>query len=136
MCLLDRVLAADDDSLRAEVTIPARGLFHQGDGIGAWVGIEYMAQAMGAWAGWQAHQRGARPKTGFLLGTRRYRSNRNIFLTHEVLQIDVRLVLRTAEGLGQFDCSIHIDGAEVATAAVTVLEPQGDARLEELHHAK
>ena len=48
MVLLDRVIAADEESLCAEVRIRENSLFCNADGVGAWVGLEYMAQAIGA----------------------------------------------------------------------------------------
>ncbi len=51
MVLLDRVISVDEDSLLAEVRIRSDSLFCNIDGVGAWVGIEYMAQAIGAWRG-------------------------------------------------------------------------------------
>ena len=38
----------------------------------AWVGLEYMAQAIGAYAGYTARLRGEPVRIGYLLGTRRY----------------------------------------------------------------
>ena len=64
MVLLDRVISVDDDSLLAEVRIRSDSLFCDGDGVGAWVGIEYMAQAIGAWAGYIARLRGEPVKLG------------------------------------------------------------------------
>src|SRR5215471_7164387 len=72
MVLLDRVISVDEDSLLAEVCIRSDSLFCNGGGVGAWVGVEYMAQAIGAWAGYTAQLRGEPVKLGFLLGTRSY----------------------------------------------------------------
>ncbi|WP_307732400.1 hypothetical protein [Massilia sp. MB5] len=72
MALLDRVLEADEESLCAEVAIRADSLFYAEGGVGSWVGIEYMAQAVAAHAGYLARQRGEAVKPGFLLGSRRY----------------------------------------------------------------
>lgn len=123
MCLLDRVIDAGDEYLIAEVLIPADGLFGDGSGVGAWVGIEYMAQAVSAWSGWRARGHGGAPKIGFLLGSRRYVSNVPRFAAGRRLQIDVRRQFIADNGLGQFDCRI-CDGDEViATAALNVFEP-------------
>ncbi len=127
MSLLDRVLEADDTGAVAEVTIREDSLFHGhgGEGgVGGWVGIEFMAQTAGAWAGWNARTRGEAPKIGFLLGTRHYDCRRPTFKVGECLRIEVRQTFWAENGLGQFDCSISIDGAEVATAALTVFEPR------------
>ena len=74
MVLLDRVISVEENSLCAEVGIRSDSLFCNADGVGAWVGIEYMAQAIGAYAGYRARLRGEPVKIGFLLGTRRYES--------------------------------------------------------------
>ena len=70
MLLLDRLLQADAESAVAQVTVPRDGLFLQDAGMPAWVGVEYMAQAVAAWAGWQAVQAQQPVKLGFLQGTR------------------------------------------------------------------
>ena len=75
MVLLDRLVAADDESLCAEVRIRADSLFFVDGGVGGWVGLEYMAQAIGAFAGYRARLRGEPVRIGFLLGTRRYECN-------------------------------------------------------------
>jgi len=134
MSLLDRVLRVDDHSLEAEVTIRPGGLF--GDecggsaGVGAWVGVEYMAQAIAAWAGWHSRQRGEKPRIGFLLGTRRYDCERSVFLFGESLHIRVQSQFQADNGLGQFACQIMIDEIIVASAALTVFEPQDSAALQ------
>ena len=51
MSLLDDVVRCDDESIEARVRVPADGLFNGDDGVPAWVGIEYMAQAVAAWSG-------------------------------------------------------------------------------------
>src|SRR5688572_26717078 len=79
MVLLDRVICADEESLSAEVSIRSDSLFCTAEGVGAWVGLEYMAQAVAAYAGYVAHLRGEAVKIGFLLGTRRYDCNRPFF---------------------------------------------------------
>ncbi|WP_255989062.1 hotdog family protein [Chitinolyticbacter albus] len=123
MCLLDRVLRAEGETLVAEVTIRADGLFCSDGEVGGWVGIEYMAQAVAAWAGWQSRQRGQLPRVGFLLGSRRYECSRGGFLPGETLHIHVHRQFQADNGLGQFDCRIEIAGECIASAALTVFEP-------------
>jgi predicted hotdog family 3-hydroxylacyl-ACP dehydratase len=124
MRLLDRALEADAESIVAEVTVREDGLFFADGGVGGWVGIEYMAQAVAAWAGWHARQRGEKPRVGFLLGTRRYECSRPRFRPGEHLRIEVLRQFSADNGLGQFDCTITIGTEQVATAALTVYEPQ------------
>lgn len=129
MLLLDRVVAFDTDMLAAEVAIRAASLFCDGAQVGAWVGIEYMAQAVAAHAGYSARLRGEPVKVGFLLGSRRYTSKVAGFAVGTVLNVHVQRALQGENGLGAFDCRIAVrqDGAgdwmELASALVTVFQP-------------
>jgi predicted hotdog family 3-hydroxylacyl-ACP dehydratase len=123
MVLLDRVISADEDSLLAEVRIRSDSLFCSTDGVGAWVGIEYMAQAIGAWAGYTARLRGEPVKLGFVLGTRRYECSRPIFTLGSLLRVHVLRVFQDENGLGSFECSIDNEEGRVATAIITVFQP-------------
>jgi predicted hotdog family 3-hydroxylacyl-ACP dehydratase len=126
MVLLDRVLAADAESLCAEVTIRADSVFCDGVSVGAWVGIEYMAQAIAAQAGYAASLRDGAVKVGFLLGARRYECNQPHFAVGSVLQVHVCCTLRNENGLGAFECHINDmrdPSVAAATAVVTVYQP-------------
>lgn len=142
MVLLDRLISIDDDSVCAEVTIRSDSVFcseidggsssGSSIGVGAWVGIEYMAQAIAAHGGHVAHLRFEPVKVGFLLGARRYQALQPSFLVGSVLYVHARRVLQGDNGLIAFDCSIDIvapTGAHasatvtVASATVTVFVP-------------
>lgn len=123
MCLLDKAIDGDAESLNCELTIKDDGLFFVHGGVDAWVGIEYMAQAVAAWAGWRARLRGETPKIGFLLGSRRYECARPRFALGDNLQVGVHRQFQADNGIGQFDCQIVIDGQTVARATLTVFEP-------------
>jgi predicted hotdog family 3-hydroxylacyl-ACP dehydratase len=124
MVLLDRVVSVDHESLCAEVTLHSGSLFAEEHGVGSWVGIEYMAQAIAAHAGYAAWLRGEPVKIGFLLGTRRYDCARPLFALQSLLRIHVRRVLQAENGLASFDCRIE-DGNRktLASATITVFEP-------------
>lgn len=123
MVLLDRVISADAENLCAEVHIRADSLFCDTDGVGAWVGIEYMAQAIAAYAGYAAQLRGEAVKIGFLLGSRRYECSRPRFALGSLLLVHVQRVLQHENGLGSFECRISDGGEQLATATVTVFQP-------------
>ena len=131
MSLLDRLAASEGEGLVAELTIRADDLFFDtlgpGTGVGGWVGIEYMAQAVAAWAGLQARRKGAAPLIGFLLGSRNYQSSRAAFAAGELLRVHVRREFQADNGLGQFDCRIEIEGEPVANAKLTVFGPPDPA---------
>lgn len=123
MVLLDRVLSVDADSLCAEVTIRRDSLFCGPDGVGAWVGIEYMAQAIAAHAGHAARLRGEPVKVGFLVGSRRYECTRPAFPIGSVLRVEIRCLLFADNGLGSFECRIDDEDGVAATAIVSVFLP-------------
>jgi predicted hotdog family 3-hydroxylacyl-ACP dehydratase len=125
MVLLDRVLSADTDNLSAEVRIHAASVLAGEEGVGAWVGIEYMAQAIAAHAGWLALRRGEAVKVGFLLGSRKYEAAVPYFVPGSVLHVHVHRALQADNGLGAFECRIDVvEGqAAAATATVTVFQP-------------
>ncbi|WP_288381044.1 hotdog family protein [uncultured Massilia sp.] len=124
MSLLGRLLDADDESLHAEVAITPESMFYSEGAVGAWVGVEYMAQAVAAHAGWCARQKGEPVRVGFLLGSRKYACKVAAFAAGSVLKIEVRRALQGENGLGAFDCRIEDgSGAELATATITVFQP-------------
>lgn len=130
MLLLDSALQADEESLLAQVRIHAGSQFAGEDGVGSWVGVEYMAQAVAAHAGYLAQLKGEPVKPGLLLGSRRYSTTQPLFPLGAVLHVQVRQVLRGDNGLGAFDCTIRLAGAEneavaepVASATLTVFQP-------------
>lgn len=126
MVLLDRVLSADADTLCAEVAIHAGSVFYDAPsaGVGSWVGIEYMAQAIAAHAGYLARLAGAPVKIGFLLGARRYEAQVPVFAGGSVLRVHVQQVLQGENGLGAFECRIEMAGAVLAQATITVFQPE------------
>lgn len=123
MCLLDRILRWDQDSIEAELVVPEAGLFIEDGAVPAWVGIEYMAQAIAAWAGCRARTAGNPPQLGFLLGSRRYTSTRSSFPSGTCLQVQARCELLGDNGLGMFACRILAGEEEWAVANVSVFEP-------------
>jgi predicted hotdog family 3-hydroxylacyl-ACP dehydratase len=125
--LLDRVLQVDDEQVIAEVDVPFDGLFVRDGAVPAWIGIEYMAQAVAAWAGARARQRGGVPHAGLLLGTRRYQAHCDGFASGDRLRIEARCELIGANGLGQFDCRITRDDRELAVSRISVIDPPDGA---------
>jgi len=125
MSLLGRLLAADNENLSAEVVIGARSLFCTDGAVGAWVGVEYMAQAVAAHAGYLARQFDQPVQLGFLLGTRRYVCSMPAFPIGSVLHVHVQRALQGDNGMGAFDCRI-VDangGLALASATITVFQP-------------
>jgi predicted hotdog family 3-hydroxylacyl-ACP dehydratase len=134
MLLLERVLDASNDSLCAEVTIRPDSLFCSTQGVGAWIGIEYMAQTIAAYAGYQRWKSQESNRIGFLLGTRDYDCCTGWFAIGSILQVEVKQLLQTDTGLGSFSCTIkdRVSQRQLAQASVSVFQPpDANAFLEE-----
>ena len=123
MRLIDRLLDRDADGIRVGLTVPGDGLFIEPAGMPAWVGIEYMAQAIAAWAGCRARAAGREPPLGFLLGTRRYEPALAHFPAGAELVVEARCEMMGDNGVGAFACRILLGGEPVAETVVTVFEP-------------
>jgi len=129
MCLVDEVLDADGDTLRCALTVRDDGLFNDpelGGAVPAWVGVEYMAQAVAAHIGVYRRLSGAAPRMGFLLGTRHYECSASSFAPGARLELRVTQVLVTELGLGTYDCRLEGEGV-VATAHIIGFMPDSDA---------
>lgn len=123
MNLLDAVLRCDDHAIEATVRVPAQGLFSTAEGVPAWVGIEYMAQAVAAWSGARARVQGGSPRIGYLLGSRRYEAMVPVFAPGTKLQVFATCELMGENGLGMFDCRVEHDGRVLASGRLSVYEP-------------
>ena len=123
MLLVDRLVHWDDETVAVELAVPSDSPFHVDGGVPAYVGVEYMAQAVACWAGCQARGRGEPPSIGFLLGTRRYECAVPLFSSGQVLRVEARREILGENGLGVFACRILAADRELATANVSVFEP-------------
>ena len=124
LLLLSEVVDYDDDVATARVHITAQSPFYDSElgGVPAWVGMEYMAQAIGLWAGrWQLAQ-GKTVRAGFLLGCRRYECNSAVFPAGSTLTVSATRVYHDDSGLGAFDCVIEA-GDIRATAQIKAFLP-------------
>lgn len=124
MVLVDRVLEYDSVSLVAEVTISANSLFYVAaiGGVPAWVGIEYMAQAISALEGLRARNNGQGIKLGFLLGTRKLLLPRKVLHEGIAYQIHVLQLLRDQSGFATFECRIEYEQELCVAARINVYE--------------
>lgn len=131
MVLLDRVVSVGEENLCAEVRIRPESLFCIDGVVGAWIGLEYMAQTIGAWAGYTARLRGEAIKRGFLLGTRRYECLRSSFAVGALLRIHVQRLLQSANGLASFECRIEDECGIIARANLSVFQSAEPAEFSE-----
>jgi predicted hotdog family 3-hydroxylacyl-ACP dehydratase len=123
MLLLDQVTDMAGDSFEAEVTLTPDSEFCENGQVGAWVGIEYMAQTVAAFAGSEGLAAGGKIKVGFLLGTRQYECKAPYFKAGSTLRIRVKKVLHDPQGLSVVECALSLKGGEeLARANLTVFQ--------------
>jgi predicted hotdog family 3-hydroxylacyl-ACP dehydratase len=129
MTLIERLVSYDGVRSVATARVDEDNVFFEHGGVPAWAGLEYMAQAIAAHAGFAARLRGARPPVGFLIGTRAYSSFVSHFPAGAQLSISVEPAVVEA-GFASFNCAIETDRV-VATAVVSVYQPSAEelARL-------
>ena len=123
--LLKSVLRWRETGLEASVDPRDSHLFRDADGrIPAWVGIEYMAQAIGALAGVESRRAVQPVGLGFFLGTRRYHAELSHFDPAQELRVSVRELLRDETNLVLFKCEIHSGEQLLAHAEIKAIQPK------------
>lgn len=122
MSLLTSIIDYGDDWLQAEVVITRESTFADAQGVPAWIGLEYMAQAIAAYSGLQERLHGGTPKIGFLLGSRKYLCNAERFSIGQKLLLTVHPEMLGANGLNVFNCELQGEGVS-ASAVVNVFQP-------------
>ena len=127
MIFLDRVISFDPSSLSAELVVRDDCLLGDSKTVPSWTGIEYMAQAIAAYAGIQSKQAGEPIKLGFLLGTRRYLTNISCFNVGTRLTITITKIIQD-DKLSVFDCKIYGEDIEIS-ANLNVFQPSTDTLL-------
>jgi predicted hotdog family 3-hydroxylacyl-ACP dehydratase len=129
MVLIDEVRGWDHGRLEASVAIrPGIPFYEPARGVAAHVGIEYMAQSCGAYAGLEAIRAGLPVQLGLLLGTRRYLSKVGWFEPGQQLRVAITELFRDGS-IGLFDCYIRYEGRILASAQLSVYSLKPGASL-------
>ncbi len=127
MVLISRILGPAGDAFWVEVDVTPASAFYEDGGIPAWVGIEYMAQAVAAYAGYGDRPGGGDPEIGLLLAVRDFETRTARFPVGATLRVSARRLFMQEGGLSVLECAIHAaDGARLASAQLTVVRA-GDA---------
>lgn len=124
MLLVDKVVGWGDGEVEVQVDPASSSHFADARGhVPSWVGLEYMAQAISAYAGLVAWEKGEQPRLGFLLGTRSYQSSVDSFAPEQRLRVVARQILRDESNLVMFDCQIFSGERLLASAQVKAIQP-------------
>jgi len=93
MLLLDRIIDYDiEHSIRAEYNITESCIFYDPvlDGVPAWVGFEFIAQAISALTGIRKRLKGEKPKIGFILSIPFLRMEIPFFKNGSLVEVRVK----------------------------------------------
>lgn len=125
MLFLRRLSEWSETTVSAEVDPADSAILADAHGqVPAWVGIEYMAQMVSAFAGIDNLRRGREPQLGLLLGSRRYQSRVASFAPGQRLRVEGREIYRDENNLVLFDCRIFDGEEELVSAEVKALQPE------------
>ena len=137
MALIDEIIETGESYVICTVKPEKSSHFSDSEGrIPSWLGIEYMAQTIAAYAGWKDKQKGDEIQAGFLLGSRKLTLHTDFF-EDKTIYIRADLVFQNDE-LGSFKCSIT-DGDNrkfLAEANVNVFQPEDFRKFIEENNSK
>jgi predicted hotdog family 3-hydroxylacyl-ACP dehydratase len=107
MIFLDEIIDSGPDYLVAGVHI-RQGIpfFEELRGVPAWIGLEYMAQAVAAFAGVRARADNKPVALGMLIGCRQYSSKIPSFVPGTRIEVRIRELASVENSLGSFDCAL------------------------------
>lgn len=126
MILVDRLVHYTDTSSTCTVKITPRSNFYstERNSVPSYVGIEYMAQTIAAYANVLKLDGGGTVSLGFLVSARNYMTQVREFALDTELLIHVELLFKEANGLSVFDCRIKQGEQVVVEAKINVFEPE------------
>jgi len=132
MILIDKIIDVSKLTIHCQVEINAGGMFFdkQINATPAWVGIEFMAQTVAAWSGYHAWLKKSPSPIGFLLGSRRYNSECDIYRSDQILDIYAEQLMEN-EGMSAFMCRIECEGKILASCQLNAFVPSAD-KLDEM----
>ena len=124
MVLIKSIIDNGQNFVECLVDVRRSQHFRRQDGsIPSWIGIEYMAQTIAVYAGYDAKRRGEKIKPGFLLGTRSYKAQSVSFDRNTPLNVKAEVLFQNDE-LASFNCWIKSKGKTLAEARINVYQPQ------------
>ena len=125
MLLLSKVNDYDfkEESIEVEYHITEDCLFYDPAlaGVPAWVGFEFMAQAVSAYLGIKTRARGEPIKLGFILGVSQVRIELPFFSAGSIIVIKAK-EFELMDPLSIYTGEIFIEGRKVLEGRLTVME--------------
>ncbi len=126
MILIDCLSHYDEETAVCSVKITETSPFFDTSkkAVPSYIGVEYMAQAIAAFAGADALDAGLEVEIGYLLGSRKYQPTTPWFTLGSELNIHVSRLYEEESGLRVFQCQIKHNDQELVDAKINVFLPQ------------
>jgi len=131
MILLDTLVHfSEEEATCCHLITPQSLLFDAAlQGVPSYVGIEYMAQSIAAYANANELINNRPVEIGFLVSSRKYKCDYPVFALGMALQITVRPLYQDESGLSAFDCVIFNANKEIASARINIFQPENPAEF-------
>jgi len=124
MLLLSRIISYDleEQTLCAEYDITENCIFYDPviEGVPAWVGFEFIAQAIAALSGLRGHESGEEPKIGYILSVSSMQIDCHFFQAGNTVQINVK-ESGCMDEVHNFEGTVFLEGKKVLDGKLTVI---------------
>lgn len=129
MILIDKLVSFDENNGWCTQQITKDSLLYNDalQGVPSYVGIEYMAQSIAAYANANELINKRPVKIGFLVSTRKFNCKETVFGLGLALTIHVEKLFQDDSGLTAFHCKIMNNDEEMVSATINVFQPENPA---------
>ena len=123
MVFVDEILKVSDGYASCAFRVREDSPFTEDGKLGSYAYMEIMAQCIGAYSG---HRNGGEARLGFLLGVRNLDISRASLKVGERVIATARQSVSDGDGLYIFDCEIRCGDEHVASATLSVMNPNDE----------
>ncbi|MEP1383140.1 MAG: 3-hydroxylacyl-ACP dehydratase [Paraglaciecola sp.] len=126
MILIEQLKEFCEDSATCQLEIKEESNFYnpQKKSIPSYVGLEYLAQSIAAYANANKVAEGGEVALGFLVSARSFKAAVSEFRLGMQLETSVTKLFKEENGLSVFDCSIVCGEDKLVEAKINVYEPE------------
>ncbi|MBU2871628.1 hotdog family protein [Colwellia sp. E2M01] len=131
MILLDSLESFCENTATCSHLITEQSLLFDSNlqGVPSYVGIEYMAQSIAAYANANELVNNRSVQIGFLVSSRKFKCDYSVFPLGMALTINVKKLYKDESGLSAFDCEIYNNDTEIASARINVFQPENPSQF-------
>ncbi len=134
MLLIDEVVDWGKEFTVVHLEVRENNLFVRDGVVDPVVGLEYMSQAVAAWAGMSAANANRPVRLGYIIGCRSLKNYVEAFRVGQKILVNVQRTWGDLE-LGVFNCSMHEGDSLLSEATLTVYQepekPMEDRKIKD-----